>query len=103
MPLQHLSNSLHQTVQYWFAKEHLLDNASGYIIQGVVRGDEANEVCLTDLYVYDSYLYLLRVWAGGAEHDEHVVQRLEVQVVTQQPPHAAHLHSVDSVGISSTV
>ena len=51
MPLQHLSNSLHQTVQYWFAKEHLLDNASGYIIQGVVRGDEATEVCLTDLHL----------------------------------------------------
>ena len=49
MPLQHLSNSLHQTVQYWFAKEHLLDNASGYIIQGGVRGDEAPKVCLTDV------------------------------------------------------
>ena len=52
MPLQHLSNTLHQTVQYWFAKEHLLDNASGCIIQGVVRGDEAPMgVCLTDLFM----------------------------------------------------
>ena len=45
------SLTLHKTVQYWFAKEYLLDNASGYIIQGGVRGDEAPKVCLTDLYM----------------------------------------------------
>ena len=36
-----------------------------------------------------AHLYLLRVAGAGAEHDQHVVESLQLDVVPQQPPEEA--------------